>query len=123
MKRRTKRLGARPHNPLAVRSLNGHTDRTRKTGLVENCHWRQKFASNEDFDPAIITKQQELYVNVDIDHGASYGQTIFVEPSGEPAPGQPPVARKMPPWWHVATVQWDLDTKRFYEAFADLMDK
>ena len=41
-------------------------------------------------DPAIITKQQELYVNVDIDHGASYGQTIFVEPSGEPAPGQPP---------------------------------
>ena len=74
-------------------------------------------------DPAIITKQQELYVNVDIDHGASYGQTIFVEPSGEPAPGQPPVARKMPPWWHVATVQWDLDTKRFYDAFAELMSK
>ena len=30
-------------------------------------------------DPSIITKQQELYVNIDIDHGAGYGQTIFVE--------------------------------------------
>ena len=30
-------------------------------------------------DPSIITKQQELYVNIDIDHGPSYGQTIFVE--------------------------------------------
>jgi inosine-uridine nucleoside N-ribohydrolase len=74
-------------------------------------------------DPSIITKQQELYVNIDIDHGASYGQTIFVEPSGEPAPGQPPVPRRMPSWWHVATVQFDLDADRFYEAFADLMSR
>ena len=30
-------------------------------------------------DPSVITKQQQLYVNIDIDHGAGYGQTIFVE--------------------------------------------
>lgn len=74
-------------------------------------------------DPTIITKQQELYVNVDIDHGAGYGQTIFVEPAGEPAPGQPPVPRRMPSWWRVATVQWDLDVARFYDRFADLMSR
>jgi purine nucleosidase len=74
-------------------------------------------------DPSIITKQQNLYVNIDIDHGASYGQTIFVEPAGESAPGQPPVPRRMPSWWHVATVQWDLDVRRFYDGFAELMSK
>jgi hypothetical protein len=29
----------------------------------------------------------------------------------------------MAPWWHVATVQWDLDVKRFYDAFANLMGR
>ena len=42
-------------------------------------------------DPSIITKQQELYVNIDIDHGASYGQTIFVEKDIEARAG--PAAR------------------------------
>jgi inosine-uridine nucleoside N-ribohydrolase len=74
-------------------------------------------------DPSIVTKQQELYVNIDIDHGASYGQTIFVEPAGEPAPGQPPMPRQMAPWWHIATVQWDLDVVRFYNAFAALLSR
>jgi len=73
--------------------------------------------------PTIVTKQQDLYVSIDIDHGASYGQTIFVEPAGEPAPGQPPVPRKMASWWRVATVQWDLNVKRFYDQFADLMSR
>jgi purine nucleosidase len=74
-------------------------------------------------DPSIITKQQELYVNIDIDHGAGYGQTIFVEAASEPAQGQPPVPRKMASWWRVATVQWDLDVQRFYDQFAALMSK
>jgi inosine-uridine nucleoside N-ribohydrolase len=74
-------------------------------------------------DPSIITKQQELYVNIDIDHGASYGQTIFVEAAAEPARGLPPVARKMAAWWHVATVHWDLDLERFYSSFADLVSR
>ena len=37
-------------------------------------------------DPTIITSQQQLYVNIDIDHGASYGQTSSSKP--RPAAGQ-----------------------------------
>ena len=62
-------------------------------------------------DPSIVTQQKELYVNIDIDHGASYGQTIFVEKEV-----------KVPSWlWKPATVQFDLDTKKFYRLYSDLM--
>jgi len=61
-------------------------------------------------DPGIITEQKELYVNIDIDHGASYGQTIFVEKEV-----------KVPAWWKLATVQFDLDTEKFYDAYVKLM--
>jgi inosine-uridine nucleoside N-ribohydrolase len=74
-------------------------------------------------DPSLITRQQELYVNIDIDHGPSYGQTIFVEKDQEVGQGQPPAPRKMPPWWKLATVQWDLDTARFYKMYVDLMSR
>ena len=74
-------------------------------------------------DPSIITKQQELYVNIDISHGAGYGQTIFVEKEMEGGGGRPPVPRKMPAWWQLATVQWDLDTAKFYKMYIDLMSR
>ena len=57
-------------------------------------------------DPSVITRQQQLYVNIDIDHGPGYGQTIFVE---DVVPGPTPRPRTMPSWWRIATVQWDLD--------------
>lgn len=64
-------------------------------------------------DPSIITRQRELWVNVDIDHGPSYGQTIFMEKEV-----------KVPSWfWKSATVQWDLDTSKFYELFVSLMKR
>jgi inosine-uridine nucleoside N-ribohydrolase len=71
-------------------------------------------------DPSIITKQEQLYVNIDIDHGASYGQTIFVEAQVPGANGAT-VPRKMPAWWQVSTVQWDLDTAKFYKKYIELM--
>jgi len=74
-------------------------------------------------DPTIITKQQELYVNIDIDHGASYGQTIFVEKDLDARPGEAPIPRKMASWWRVATVQWDLDTAKFYKMYIDMMSR
>ena len=74
-------------------------------------------------DPSIITKQEELYVNIDIDHGASYGQTIFVEKDQPGGPGQSSVPRKMEPWWRLSTVQWDLDTVKFYKMYVDLMSR
>ena len=63
-------------------------------------------------DPSIITDQQELYVNIDIDHGSGYGQTIFVEKSV-----------KVPSWWKLATVQFDLNTDKFYRMYIDLMTR
>ncbi len=61
-------------------------------------------------DPSVITEQKELYVNIDIDHGASYGQTIFVDKTV-----------KVPSWWRLTTVQFDLDTKKFYDMYVQLM--
>jgi inosine-uridine nucleoside N-ribohydrolase len=61
-------------------------------------------------DPGIITSKKELYVNIDIDHGAGYGQTIFLD-SKDAAPS----------WWKLATVQFDLDTARFYDIYVRLM--
>ena len=74
-------------------------------------------------DPSIITKQDELYVNIDIDHGPGYGQTIFVEKDIEAGQGQPRAPRKMAAWWQLSTVQWDLDTAKFYKMYIDLMTK
>jgi inosine-uridine nucleoside N-ribohydrolase len=61
-------------------------------------------------DPSIITSEKDLYVNIDIDHGAGYGQTIFLD-KGTSAPA----------WWKQATVQLDLDTSKFYDMYVRLM--
>jgi inosine-uridine nucleoside N-ribohydrolase len=61
-------------------------------------------------DPSIITDQKQLYVNVDTEHGASYGQTIFVDKDV-----------KVPSWWKLATVQFDLNTDKFYDMYVGLM--
>jgi inosine-uridine nucleoside N-ribohydrolase len=61
-------------------------------------------------DPSIITDQKQLYVNIDIDHGASYGQTIFVDKDV-----------KVPSWWKLATVQFDLNADKFYDLYVHLM--
>jgi purine nucleosidase len=74
-------------------------------------------------DPSIITSQQQLYVNIDIDHGPGYGQTIFVEAEIPAGGGEKPRPRTMPSWWRVANVQWDLDLNKFYEQFYTLMTR
>jgi inosine-uridine nucleoside N-ribohydrolase len=74
-------------------------------------------------DPSIITRQQPVYVNIDIDHGPGYGQTIFVETEITGPPGQAAAPRQMPTWWRVATVQWDLDLPKFYNLFVELMSR
>jgi hypothetical protein len=62
-------------------------------------------------------------VNIDIDHGPGYGQTIFVEKDMSGPPGGQPRPRKMPSWWRVATVQWDLNLPKFYDQFVQLMSR
>jgi inosine-uridine nucleoside N-ribohydrolase len=63
-------------------------------------------------DPSIITSQKQLYMDVDIDHGSNYGKTLFWSPSAQ-----------VPPYLHLANVQFDLDTGKFYKLFIDLMTR
>jgi len=61
-------------------------------------------------DPGIITKEETLYVDVDIDNGNNYGDTLSWSESNKPKRTVRPV--------HV----WvDLDNKRFDAMFVELM--
>jgi purine nucleosidase len=63
-------------------------------------------------DPSIITGQKQLFMDIDIDHGASYGKTLFWDSSAT-----------VPPYLHLATVQFDIDTEKFYKLYIDLMTR
>ena len=61
-------------------------------------------------DSSIVTGQKEMYVDIDIDHGPSYGQTLFWQPGDE-----------VPPYERKAVVQFDVDTKKLYDLYIKLM--
>src|SRR5579872_4460959 len=61
-------------------------------------------------DPSIITGEKQLYVDIDIDHGPSYGETLFWAPGSE-----------VPPYERLATVQFDVNTQKFYDLYVKLM--
>jgi inosine-uridine nucleoside N-ribohydrolase len=61
-------------------------------------------------DPKIITKERELYVDVDLNRGPNYGDTLTWTPDDKPE-------RPLP----IVHVQEDLDTSRFYRLFLQLM--
>lgn len=63
-------------------------------------------------DPSIITGQKELYadIDIDVDHGPSYGQTLFWAPETD-----------LPPYERRATVQFGVDTKKLYDLYVRLM--
>ncbi len=63
-------------------------------------------------DPSIITGQKQLYMDIDVDHGASYGKTIFWNS-----------AAKVPPYLRLANVQFDIDAEKFYKLYIDLMTR
>src|SRR5262249_55451156 len=61
-------------------------------------------------DPSIITGQKELYVDIDIDHGPSYGQTLFWAPGAV-----------LPPYARLITVQFDVNAPKLYDLYIKLM--
>jgi purine nucleosidase len=63
-------------------------------------------------DPSIITRQRELYMDIDVDHGASYGKTIFWDSKAQ-----------VPPYLRLANVQFDIDAEKFYKLYIDLMTR
>lgn len=63
-------------------------------------------------DPSIITGQKQLYMDIDIDHGPSYGKTLFWTANAA-----------VPPYMRQANVQFDIDAEKFYKIFIDLMTR
>jgi purine nucleosidase len=76
---------------------------------VESFMWDELSAAAM-VDPSIITGQKALYVDIDIDHGPSYGETLFW------APG-----KVLPSYERRATVQFDVDTTKLYDLYVKLM--
>jgi len=76
---------------------------------VESFMWDELSAAAM-VDPSIITAQKELYVDIDVDHGPSYGETLFWAPGTE-----------LPSYERKATVQFDVDTKKLYDLYVKLM--
>jgi purine nucleosidase len=76
---------------------------------VESFMWDELSAAAL-IDPSIITGQKELYVDIDIDHGPSYGQTLFWGPGTE-----------LPPYERKAMVQFDVDAPKLYDLYVKLM--
>jgi inosine-uridine nucleoside N-ribohydrolase len=63
-------------------------------------------------DPSIITGKKQLYMDIDVDHGASYGKTLFWEAKAQ-----------VPPYLRLAEVQFDIDAEKFYKLYIDLMTR
>jgi inosine-uridine nucleoside N-ribohydrolase len=61
-------------------------------------------------DPALITKEVPLYMDVDLSHGPSYGDTLTWNETLKPATGV-----------RIVHAQIDLDLPRFQKMFVDLM--
>ena len=63
-------------------------------------------------DPSIITKWQKLYIDVELDHGASYGDTLAWAPGFQPGMGE-----------QLVEVQQDLDKEKFYKEYIELLTR
>jgi inosine-uridine nucleoside N-ribohydrolase len=61
-------------------------------------------------DPTLITKSEIRYMEVDLDHGAGYGNTLTWTEEDKPSFAARPVE-----------IQVDLDLERFYRMFVSLM--
>jgi purine nucleosidase len=70
---------------------------------LEACAW---------LDPAIITREDLLYMDVDLSHGPSYGDTLTWPEKLKPQTGV-----------RIVHAQMDLDLARFQKDFVDLMTR
>ena len=63
-------------------------------------------------DPSVITKQTQYYMDMDISHTASYGNTLVWNPGEQPGLGE-----------QLVNVPEDLDKDKFYKMFVGLMSR
>lgn len=63
-------------------------------------------------DPTLITKEKQVYMDIDLSHGPSYGDTLTWSEKFKPATGV-----------RLVYAQTDLDLERFQKMFVELMKK
>jgi inosine-uridine nucleoside N-ribohydrolase len=63
-------------------------------------------------DPAIITKELQLFMDIDISHTAGYGNTLVWMPGDQPGMGE-----------QLVHVQMDLDMPNFHRMLIDLLSR
>lgn len=63
-------------------------------------------------DPSIITKEESLYMDIDISHAAGYGNTLVWAPGNQPDMGE-----------QLVHVQTELDVEKFYRELIDLLSR
>ena len=63
-------------------------------------------------DPSVITKEEKLYMDIVIDHGASYGNTLVWSEGAQPGLGEQMVHLPM-----------ELDREKFEKMFVELMGR
>jgi purine nucleosidase len=78
-------------------------------GMGADYMW-DELAAAAWIDPSLITKTETLYMDVDVDHGAGYGNTLTWSEKAKP---------KYP--LQKVDIQVDLDNQRFNRMFVDLM--
>jgi inosine-uridine nucleoside N-ribohydrolase len=61
-------------------------------------------------DPTLITKKETRFMDVDLDRGAAYGNTLTWTERDRPKLDV-----------HLVEIQVDLDAQRFYKMFVDLL--
>jgi purine nucleosidase len=82
------------------------------TVLRKNNYLWDELAAAAWLDPAIITKTETRFVDVDLDHGANWGNVLSWSAEDKPARYDvQPLA-----------IQMDLDLKRFYKLLLDLLN-
>jgi purine nucleosidase len=74
------------------------------------CYLWDELAAAAWLDPTIITRTKKMYLDVSLDRGATYGNTLAWKPGQEPTLHGPAVE-----------VQEDLDLAKFYKEFIALM--
>lgn len=79
---------------------------------AEESYLWDELAAAAWLDPSIITKSQKLYLDVNVDHGAGYGDTIAWAPGNQPGMGE-----------MLVEVQVDLDKAKFYREFVELLTR
>jgi inosine-uridine nucleoside N-ribohydrolase len=71
-----------------------------------------ELAAEAWIDPSIITERETRYMDVDIDHGAAYGNTLTWTDQDKPSTQLQPVE-----------IQLDLDKEKLYKMFIRSMAK